>query len=165
MISKLFKTFNEVNKECDYKLLEISVKKTQIKFIFKESLIFFPSIVSFLETVPYDPEESFITFYDERINITFGGIYENKLQKDNIFYPFMNVITQFAEEICACPSLEFVISELYLKCFLDKPGIGVDDLKKYEEILNAEGKGGLELHPQRPYLLFVNEEEFTEYTE
>lgn len=161
MINQLFKNFAEINKKCDDKVLEISVKKTQISFMFDDSLIFFSAFPSFFKEVPYNIEESFITSYDEKINITFGGVYENKMDKDNIFYPFMNVITQFADEICACPSLEFVVSELYLKCFLDKPGIGIEDLKKYEEILNAEGKGGLELHPQRPYLLFVNEQNFT----
>lgn len=162
MINQLFNSFNQINEKCDNKLLEISVKKTQITFIFNDSLIFFPNFSSFFDKMSYNPEESFITSYDEKINVTFGGVYENKIDEDNIFYPFMNVITKFADEICACPSLEYIISGLYLKCFLDKPGISVDDLKKYETILEAEGKGGLELHPQRPYLLFVNEENFTQ---
>ena len=74
----------------------------------------------------------------------------------DVFYPFLKTIEDFAEKICTCPSLEFVITGQYMKCFLDKPGLRVEDLNHYEEILNAKGKGELELHPQRAYLFFIN---------
>ena len=160
-IEKLFKGFNTINQICNTKLIEISVKQRQITFIYDDSLVFFSDFSDFFYGINQKTaEESYVTFYDEKLHITFGGLELDNMEKGNVFKPFLETIKEFADNICTCPSLEFVISELYIKCFLDKPNLGVSDLKKYEDILEAEG--GLELHPQRPYLLFVNEGEFTD---
>lgn len=154
-IDNLFVTFEEVNKLLDGQLLEISVKQHQITLVMSESLINIQMINNMLKYVQ-DPLESYISFLNDVLYFVLGG-FSISNPDENIFYPFMKIINEFSEHICKCPSLEYVVSAQYIKCFLDKAGIKISDLKKYEEILEAKEKGELEMHPQRPYLLFINE--------
>ena len=75
---------------------------------------------------------------------------------NNPFLTLNKLIIEISETICKCPALEIVFSGQYLKCYLDKPGLTTEDLKSYERIFDSEGT--LELHGQRPYLLFINED-------
>lgn len=155
-IESLFDNFMEINNIMDGNLIEISVKQHQITLLFNDSVLRFSDLNKLVGL--YYNEESFITTQnDEIFRISFANISFDLIEKTNVFYLFMSLIKEMADKICTCPSLEFVVSKEYIKCFLDKPGITINDLKKYEEILDAEDKAVLDFHPQRPYLLFINE--------
>lgn len=150
-IEDLFKKFIDINKLCNDNLLEISVKQHQVTLMFEETLIHFADFLK----LPFT-EQSYITTYNDNLFITIENLSLENMEESNPLYIFISVISQLYETICTCPSLEFVITGQYMKCFLDKPGLRVEDLNHYEEILNAKGKGELELHPQRAYLFFIN---------
>ena len=157
VINSLFKIAKSIDETLDGQLLEISVKRHQITISIKESMLYFPAAYSIIKSTT-KLSESFISTKDDVIYFTLGGLSIDDLSEKDILYPLMCVIEDFAEQICTCPALEFVLSTQYVKCFLDKPGLRVENLIEYERILKAEGKGELELHPQRPYLLFINDE-------
>lgn len=154
-LNELFKQVGLINKMLDGQLLEISVRQHQVTLSIKDSLVYFPQIKKMLDFS--DDSKSFVSFSDDIFYFVFVNLSSEDMTDKDIFYPFLKTIEDFAEKICTCPSLEFIISPQYLKCFLDKPGLKVGNLREYEEVLGAEGEGELELHPQRPYLLFINE--------
>lgn len=155
-IKKLFEKFNEINDILGGHLTEISVKQHQITFLVQESLLEAQPLMELLNSVD-SYTDSFITTRDDVLYISIGRLSLDSMSKKDILYPFVYIITSFAQKICTCPSLEFIVAKEYIKCFLDKPGLKISDLKTYEDILGVKGKGELELHPQRPYLLFINE--------
>lgn len=141
-------------------LLEISVKQHNITISITEPLIYLPyakKLLSLINDLDGVLEKSFISIHNDIIYFTFEKLSSEDIKEESPLYLFMKTIEEFADKICTCPSLEFIISNQYLKCFLDKPGLTVKSLSDYEDVLNAKGKGELELHPQRPYLLFINE--------
>lgn len=158
-IEELFSLVEEINRQLENLLLEISVKRHQISFLINYDVIRFNGIQSLLELADKNNyDESFLS-YDKNNDIfsfLIGGLSLEEIDEKNILYPFLCTIEKMAQEICSCPSLEFVISPQYIKCYLDKPGLKISDLSNYEKIFNAEGQAELELHPQRPYLLFLN---------
>ena len=147
-LNELFKQVGLINKMLDGQLLEISVRQHQVTLSIKDSLVYFPQIKKMLDFS--DDSKSFVSFSDDIFYFVFVNLSSEDMTDKDVFYPFLKTIEDFAEKICTCPSLEFIISPQYLKCFLD-------NLREYEEVLGAEGEGELELHPQRPYLLFINE--------
>ena len=153
-LNYLFEQFDIVNDMLGNQLLEMSIKQHQITLSMKEPIFEFQYIQSLLSL--YSKEECYVTTHTDTLYFTLVGLSTDVLSEDNMFYPFMDIIEEIAKEVCTCPSLEFVISSQYIKCFLDKPGLKVSDLSKYEEVFKANGQGELELHPQRPYLLFIN---------
>ena len=155
-LKDLFKQTKVISELLNGELLEISVRQHQVTISVKEPMLSLPYVKEILNSAK-NSSDSFVSTKNDVLYFTIGGL-SKKIGKKNVFYPFIDIITSFADNICACPSLEFIISNQYMKCFLDKPGLKVSDLMDYEDILEAEGKGELELHPQRPYLLFINEE-------
>ena len=153
-IEYLFNQFNKINEKLEGEILEMSVKQHQVTISLKESLLSFNDVDILNDIYSF---QNYVTTKNDIIFITFPDISQDTIEEKSDLYIFMSVITQMANDICSCPSLEFVISKEYIKCFLDKPGIRTSDLLKYEEILGAKDKGELELHPQRPYLLFIND--------
>ena len=135
--------------------MEISVRQHQITISTKEGLVSFLDFETLLGFA-VDKDLSFVSIQNDILYFTFGGL-STEIGKKHIFYLLMETIEEFADKVCTCPSLEFIISPQYLKCFLDKPGLTVGNLKDYEDVLEVKDKGELELHPQRPYLLFINE--------
>ena len=154
MIQKLFNDFNNINKLLDDQLLEISVKQHQITLLLNKSL-YFNNLQKILDYI--NQEKSYITFHNDFLCVVLGG-FEDEVDKKSLFYNFLSIIKEMSVEICQCPALEYVVSSQYVKCYLDKTGLNIEDLVKYEKILKAEAKGELEMHPQRPYMLFINEE-------
>ena len=162
-LKDLFKQTKEISELLNGELLEISVRQHQVTISVKEPMLSLPYVKEILNSAK-NSSDSFVSTKNDVLYFTIGGL-SKKIGKKNIFYPFIDIITSFADNICACPSLEFIISNQYMKCFLDKPGLKrgfreetKESLMDYEDILEAEGKGELELHPQRPYLLFINED-------
>lgn len=159
-MDKLFGQVQAINNIIDTQLLEVSVKRHQITLILSNNVISFKTLDSLLSLCQDNiTDESFLAVNNENFYFTIANLSLEALDSENIFYPFVFTISQMAENICSCPALEFVISPQYIKCYLDKPGLRVSDLSDYEEILDAKGLGELELHPQRPYLLFLNMDE------
>lgn len=156
VIESLFENFNLLNQSLDNQILEISVKQHQINIIIKDPLFYFSTIKN-VEKFVFNPRNSYITIHQDHIIISITDLSTENIDVGNLLYPFLLIIEEFAEKICTCPSLEYVMSKQYIKCFLDKPGLKIEDLQKYEEILQTNGLAELEMHPQRPYLLFINE--------
>lgn len=162
-MNDLFNSFKSINEILEGELLEISVRRHQISYIFGGNSIGLKDIKTLIDTMKkYEINSSYLTVQDDNyVFITFEGWYKNSETDgryiDNVFKMY---IDEIADKICTCPALEFVVSAQYIKCFLDKGGLTVDDLSSYEELMGA--KGSLELTPQRPYLLFINENYYLE---
>ena len=149
----------------DLPLVEISLKRSQITLIFDKEIIPLNKTRFLLDhLVNIDVESGFpyftslndipmIVIPDLKYNVDNLKV---KFNEKNIFAAIVILIDTIAQKICSCPSLEIVFSSNYIKCYLDKPGLTVDDLKAYENLFGDQ-QGTLELHAQRPYLLFVNE--------
>lgn len=154
MIKDLFNEVNRIKDLLETDFVEISVKQHQIDVVFKQdngiNLEDLNKIKKVFEK-NHTFETPYLTTFEEEFHFTIPQIEKKKDKKKP--HLFMAAIQKMADEICMCPSLEYVISSFYVKCFLDKPGLYVSDLSKYNEIL--QDKGTLELHAQRPYLLYV----------
>lgn len=157
-LNELFKQVDLINKMLDGQLLEISVRQHQITLVLKEPFIYLSNVFNLLGKIDVQNDGSFISSKDDVMYLVIGNLNFQEMEQQTLFYVFMKVISEMAEKVCTCPSLEYVVSEQYIKCFLDKPGLDIETLSKYEEVLHAKGKSELELHPQRPYLLFINED-------
>lgn len=156
-LSRLFEKTKEIDEILDGELLEISVRQHQVTISLEKTMITFEKAQKLFKAAK-TTSDSFISINNNVLYLTIGDL-SDKIGKKHIFYPFISTIKEIAENICTCPALEFVISTQYMKCYLDKPGLKVVDLVDYEDILQAPGKAELELHPQRPYLLFINEDQ------
>lgn len=148
-IQKIFNIFKYYDELFGENLVEISVKQTQLTFFIRDSI----KIQSLIKSFRAYPDAE-ILFYNDFLILRIEQLDIEK-EKEAPFYDLLDVINQMSEKICQCPALEYVVSENYIKCFLDKVGLGITDLAEYEEILEAENST-LELHPQRAYLLFIN---------
>ena len=159
-LDDLFNRTKEIDEMLGNQLLEISVKQHSITISITESMIHFlhaEKLIIMVAGMKGASKKSFISTHNDIIYFTFEDLSTDKMMEKDPLRLFMETIEDFAEKICTCPALEFIISNQYLKCFLDKPGLTIENLSEYEEVLEAKGKGELELHPQRPYLLFINE--------
>lgn len=150
----LFKDFEKINKILDGKLVEISIRQHQIGLVLNKT-ISVSQIQKFLPSIP-SIDNSFVTFHDDFLYFIIEELHYEDINTKSYFHNFMQVINAMSEEICQCPALEYVVSSQYVKCFLDKNGLTIADLSKYESILESETPAEVEMHPQRPYLLFIN---------
>ena len=160
----LFKSFNDIqHRRSDVKILEISIRQGQILIIFEKDLIPLRALMDLSEMVRVKESSSLLSKYS---SIGFIGenpsliIDVNNFKSDlfkfsDIFQVLIDTIEYAADNICKCPALEIVFSDKYIKCYLDKPGITLEDVSKYEQMFNS--KGTLELFGQRPYLLLIND--------
>lgn len=152
----VFEIFGTINDSLpNSKLLEVSVRQSQVTLIFDDEVI---PLSDLRENKWIDGSgESYLATTEEGpVIVVPFNVEELKTQFSNPFKLLYDLILLISDEICKCPALEIVFSNQYLKCYLDKPGLRVEDLKKYENIFKLEGT--LELHSQRPYLLFINSE-------
>ena len=160
----LFKSFDEIQaRRKDVKILEISLRQNQILIIFEKDLIplnAFDDLSNMVRKAVREcvaPKYSSIGYIGENPAL----IIDTHVFKSDVhtfsttFQVLDDTINYIANKICRCPALEIVFSNQYIKCYLDKPGITLDDIRKYEEIFRL--KGTLELFGQRPYLLLIND--------
>ena len=153
MVKDLFNEIDELKKMIQSDFVEISVKQHQIDVIFKKGEPLYLKDLNELYirmNIGLETKEPYIVSFEDEIHYIIPDI---QVSEETQPYIFMKVIQKLAEHICQCPSLEYVVSSFYVKCYLDKPGLYVEDLKKYDEIMGNNGT--LELHTQRPYLLYV----------
>lgn len=140
-------------------IVEISVKQHHINIILKESdICSFSDILSISQDDLIVPDSSYVTLGTDYIVLSIENIPDDVDSIQSNFKEFVQVIRFLADNICRCPALEFVISAHYLKFYLDKPGLKLEDLQKVETLF--DNKCTLELGVQRPYLLFINENLF-----
>lgn len=136
-------------------LLEISVRQSQISLIFEQEILLVSSLNAELFNSVTD--DALLMCVEDKLNLVLpfrkSGV--NISISNDSFINLRFLIQKISDTICKCPALEIVFSNQYLKCYLDKPGLTVDDLQQYQKLFDAEGT--LELHTQRPYLLFINE--------
>lgn len=161
----LFKSFNGIQqRRKDVKILEISVRQGQILIIFEKELIPLRAFIDLSEMARVKdssssllPKYSSIGFIGENpsLIIDTNNFKSDLFKFSDIFQVLIDAIEYAADNICKCPALEIVFSDKYIKCYLDKPGITLEDVSKYEQMFNS--KGTLELFGQRPYLLLIND--------
>ena len=106
-IEELFSLVEDINRQLENLLLEISVKRHQINFLVNYDAIRFNGVQSLLELADKDNyEESFLS-YDKNNDIfsfAIGGLSLEEVDEKNILYPFLCTIEKMAQEICSCPS-------------------------------------------------------------
>lgn len=156
-MSKLFEAYNKISKIFNDNLIEISVRRHEITLEFDEKIVLLDNINHFYKKSPIK-EGSFIVSNEDSLFLVCkldDDILEDK-EKQGLFKDFISITNEIFEKVCKCPVFEFIISDKYIKMYLDKQGLTTSDLEAYETIFKEEGEGTLELHVQRPYLLFVN---------
>lgn len=151
----LFKVFSSIADYFTYDLIEIAIKPRQTVLIFNGAYLMDKDLKQLLD-ITKGANQGFL--YSEENIMHYALDYNEDETIPKISQPFINVLKEISEKVCACPILEFVVSDKYIKMYLDKRDLTVDDLTKYEEIFGFPNEGTLMLHTQRPYLLFVNTE-------
>lgn len=157
-MSNLFEAYNKISKIFSDNLIEISVKRHQITLEFNEKVVTLNNLNQFYEKSPKLKKDSFIASNEDSLFLAcqLGDEFLEDKENQGLFTDFISITDEIFEKVCKCPVFEFVISDKYLKMYLDKQGLTTSDLETYESIFKNEGEGTLELHAQRPYLLFVN---------
>lgn len=153
METSLYKIFEEINDKFKYDMIEISVKPRQIVLMFKGTYLMKDDLT---ELVKMTEKANNGFLYSEEGGLCYAIDYNEDESVPDISLPFLDILKEISERVCACPILEFVISDKYIKMFLDKRDLTVTDLLEYEDIFGENSNGTLMLHAQRPYLLFVN---------
>lgn len=161
LTTELFEIHKELNKIIASKIIEISVKQHQITFMFDKQDILYIEDLNIIEdelSRVYSFGEPYITTLSEVIYYTIPDIsYDDSETAVPSYEKLITTIQKISEKVCQCPALEYIIAENYIKCFLDKPGLAINDLIEYQQIMeNTDAT--LELLSQRPYLLFINVE-------
>lgn len=156
-LNTMFLMFNKINDMLGKnELLEISVKQHQITLSSKQSNVFyFSDILNLTHDVLINPTSSYVTTFNDDMFIIIEDIPDDIGDVQSDFKEFINVIRFMANHICTCPALEYVISNQYIKCFLDKSGLKLSEIKELENLFGAECT--LEVNGPRAYALFVND--------
>lgn len=156
-INKLLELFNEINELSDNTIIEMSIKKSRINFEFQDgSLIYSKIIIGLLKDPLIREDNLYITNWENSIRLTCDTTHLTKpsdIPRKSLFKEFFNLIEELGDHICQCPSLEYVVGENYVKIYIDKPSMGIDDLKNLQKVFGQEFT--LELTKQRPYCLFI----------
>ena len=157
MLKKAFHALSELNSQLENNIVEISVKSSQMVLSFDEDYIIRRPDILTIDSLDTILSISYITCFNDKIFVTFEGL-DDSIMKASTCSHLQNIyaiISMLREELCSCPALEFIISEQYLKIFLDIPNVQVSNMFH----LNVEFSqdGFLELGADRPYLLYINE--------
>lgn len=150
--------FNDIAKLTNNTLLEISMKKSRINFEFKESgLIHINDIIDLLEDDLIKEDYFYLTTLDNKIHLTYecaNDITNNNIPNTSLFKKLFELLDEIGEHICQCPALEYIISQDYVKVFIDKPTIDSENIMDLAKVFGQSFT--LELQKQRPYCLFIN---------
>lgn len=149
MKKKIFQSFDSVNQQMEETLLEVSVKHSRIQFCFdgKISLSDCLKLHEFYDMFGVQD----IMAFDNMLYVEIKQNEDFESKKVNDFY---KLILELREVLCSCPMLEFVVSDTYIKIFLDVPHVTVENLVKVDELLSDTGIVEVTALP-RPYLLYV----------
>lgn len=156
----MFGAFDKVNDISGIESIsEISVHQNQISFTFESKNIIYMENIDEIEQLINPIKITDITLFENSLIAScrdLKSLDDKKSNQSNPLCLFKAVIEELAKTVCACPALEFVISGSFIKCFLDKPNIVLEDVAKLDTIFDS--KGILELNGQRPYVLYVRDE-------
>ena len=168
LIEKLFSCFDYINEGLENRILEVSIKHTQMVFCFE----YMSSItISDLERVNnLSPLLSIsrITTFQDIIFVHFENLEKTLAlqsadtikdvelkRRHQALFELFDLISHLRDILCTCPNLECVISENYIKVFIDVPNVTVSQVYKVNELLETDGM--FELDSQRPYILYVKD--------
>lgn len=156
-INKLLEAFNKCNNILkDNDLAEISVVADEISLVFLNTNVL--NITESIDLLRNDPlikngVDVRVTTEDRNMRICLSNYLDKTDMKGtSIFTPFIKAFEKVSDIVCTCPILEYIVSENYVKVYLDKPGLEVQQLVDLENFLSQ--KCTLELH-NRPYALFI----------
>lgn len=155
-LRKVFEDFNAVNNKLSVNIKELSIRQSRINFEFKDGFVLYSNVVlELLEDPLVEPDILYITAFDGAIKLTIdiNTISLDQIPEDSLFKDFFDLINELGEHICKCPSLEYVVSDKYLKVFIDKPSMDLKSLNNLKKVFDSEFT--LELNKQRPYILFA----------
>lgn len=156
-VNTVLKTFSKVNKMVGGELLEISVKKSRLNFEFQNGdLVSASTIMGLLKDELIDEENLYMTDFNNSIRITFeckDMVEQGLIPDKSVFSDLFVLLQEIGDHICQCPALEYTISTDFIKVYIDKPNIFIDDLNNLQEVFDSNFS--LELQKQRPYCLFV----------
>lgn len=157
-VNEIINIFNEVSKLTHNALLEISIKKSRINFEFKEAgLVHVHDIMYLLEDDLIKEDYLYLTTLDDKIYLTYDcsdDVMHNNIPNSSLFKELFELLEEVGEHICQCPALEYIISQDYIKVYIDKPNIDYNDLSDLSKVFGQSFT--LELQKQRPYCLFIN---------
>lgn len=146
----IFKEFDKVNRAAKAsKIDEISVHKGQIGIHFTGSNLVFIEDIKNIEKIA-KVESTDVSTFDGELYLSFREI-EGDIK--NPFGMFLKTLSDISDIVCTCPALEIMITDSYIKCYIDKPNVELKNLAKLDNVFQAEGV--LELLHQRPYVLYV----------
>lgn len=153
-LDSIFKIYARVENILDEEneLLDIIVNKDQISFRCRNYLEFIKldALKPLMGLLPKD-----ISIFSDNLYISYRGISEEIENASNDVKMLKDVIDLISEKICQCPILEMVITDYYVKVYIDKPNIKIKDLAGLDEIFESEGV--LETGEQRAYVIYVKE--------
>lgn len=157
MLKKLFSAIDLINEHLDNKILEIGVRQSMMVFSFQEENLLKIEDLNKIDNFCDNYSVSELTAFQDKIYVHFSNLSEEIISdSDNctftIFYKF---IQELKNILCTCPALEYVISDSYVKIYIDLPNIYAKDVVSVDKLLDASGI--LELNNQRPYVLYVKD--------
>ena len=150
MISKIFEVFEKANSLLSSDIIEISVKVSQIAIMFDSTTALPMSDIIKLDDMWDNVFVTDITTFDDSLFVSYRDLNEDTFEPT-----LFKLITKLREVLCTCPAMECVISESYVKIYLNLPNIKVHDVYEVDKFLKSEGY--LEINNTRPYILYINE--------
>lgn len=163
MIEKAFESVENLSKKLDNNINEIYVRKTQMLFTFEDETIISYNDLTTLANMDKILGCTDITSFNNMIFVGFRNLNQELMQNEEINENLRNlydIIGVLYEHVCQCPALEFVVSNQYLKVFLDSPNIHVSNLYALNNIFHQDPF--IELGSDRPYLLYIKESDLYE---
>ena len=154
-LRKVFEDFKTVNNKLSVNIKELSIKQSRINFEFKDASVLYSNVLlELLEDSLVESDILYITAFDGVVKITVDttAISLDQIPEDSLFKDFFDLIDELGEHICKCPSLEYVVSDKYLKVFIDKSSMDLKSLNDLEKVFDSGFT--LEFNKQRPYILF-----------
>ena len=159
MFKKMFDKFDLINSELDNDITEISIKQSQIVFSFQYGAITMHDL-KILDEICHALSITEVAAFQDTIHVRFANL-SRELFAESLPSPcpilttFYELIFHLQDVLCTCPALEYVISDSYLKVYIDLPNVHVKDIAQLDEMFQAEGV--IELNNQRPYVLYVKD--------
>lgn len=160
MIEEMFHCFDNINDKLDNNIAEISFKQTQMDITFEDQTIVRKSDLDLLDSIEQRYSITDIATFNECLHVVFSNLDQTLLEKKSTTviepYSFLySIIFDLKELLCSCPALEYVISQNYVKVYLDLPNLRAQDIINVDKRLMHNSV--LELSSQRPYLLYVKD--------
>lgn len=157
MLKKAIDLFSVLNDGMENNIREISVKQSMITISFENESILSMTDLQKIDNFCDAFSVTNITAFQDMIHVHFDGLSENLIEENDrcpLAYLY-KIILILRDILCTCPALEYVISNDYVKIYIDLPNIHVKDLNGLEELFKSEGV--LEINNQRPYVLYVRD--------